>query len=418
MIGLSMSKRSLKKSDSGNIAISFSLSVFAILLVAGGAIDYSNIVRQQTSLQSAADAAVLSSVSFDLNDESREEQAVVYFENNLHDDLSGVARIESFDYDTTLQQARISVAAEIPVSFLKLAGYSDWPLKAVASANAGSPPNRVLDIAMCIDVTGSMQDTINAATASALGLEAQINGEMASRNLPPFDAVRAVVYSYRDFGGNNPDYRSNHYKVATGGYVDRMPNPGAVWMPAGDATNYGDQVSLQTSAHFNLPQQAGDLRDHLATLVANGGGDDPESGLECVNAALNATWLKKGESMPNGLPGTIGAVFPMIAIWTDVDAQPPAHPFALLNPNYPSDTVMPRDYNGLLAKWQDANRIDQTNKLLLTFMPSDTPVWDQIRQWPGYFNGGSLSDGEDEASDRIADALATLPSTKTPTLTE
>jgi Flp pilus assembly protein TadG len=412
-----MPRLSVWKSDRGNVGISLSLAAVPLLLVAGGAVDYSYVLTQQVRMQNAADAAVLSSVNPEVLEDQRKSQAERYFERNLSQSLAGTAKISSYTFDRDSSQAQIRVEADIPITFLKLAGWTTWPLAVTATAKAMAPGNRVLDIAMCIDVTGSMQDTIDAAADSAMLLEADINREMRARNLPPFDAVRTIVHSYRDFGGNNPDYRANHYRVDTGGYVDQMPSPGAVWMPPGDSTNYGDQVPLQSSASFNLPQQAGQMRIYLNGLFANGGGDDPESGLECVNAALNDDWLQIGDPVPGGV-GTIDDVFPMIAIWTDVDAHPPSHPWSLLNANYPAEQDMPRDFDALKAKWLDGNRINQKNKLIVTFMPSNTPVWDNVRGWPGYFNGGTLAAGNANSARKIVDAIATLPSNRSPVLTE
>jgi Flp pilus assembly protein TadG len=392
------------------VTILFSVSALTLLVVAGGTIDYATVVKQQVALQNAADSAVLSSVSYSGDDSNRSEQAEKYFAQNVVGDLANQARITSFEYSAQRQEAQIAASAEIPVTFLKLAGWTTWPITVTAKARSGTPANRVLELSMCIDVTGSMQNTIDSATARASSLETDINNALRQRNLQPFDAIRAVVHSYRDYGGNNPDYRSNHYTVAAGGYVDKMPSPGAVWMPAGDSRHYGDAAPLTTSAHFTLPNEATAFRDHLSGLQANGGGDLPESGLECVNAALNANWLKKGDPMPGGAGGTIGDVYPLIVIWTDVDAQPPSHYWSLLNGSYPSQQDMPRDYAGLLAKWQDADRIDQDNKLLVTFMPSNnTPVWNNIRNWPRYFSGGTLQTGNTSAVTHIVNALATLP---------
>ncbi len=168
-----------------------------------------------------------------------------------------------------------------------------------------------------------------------------------------------------------------------------------------------------------LPAEASAFAAFVGTLQANGGGDYPEAGLECVNEAMNAAWLKKGDPMPDGSGLASNEVYPMIVVWTDIDAQPLSFSGSLLNLNYPPATEMPRGYPELEAKWGDAARIDQENKLLVTFMPNaGTPVWNRIKSWQHYFSGGTLASGNTDMINKIADAITTLPQRRTPTLTQ
>jgi Putative Flp pilus-assembly TadE/G-like len=410
--------RKFSRGDGGNVAIMLGVSIMPVALAIGGAIDYSLKSQAQAQIQGALDAAVLAGVVAGIPDDRREERMAEAFNGNIDPKVRPHITSDDFDYTPGTHTAHARVSAEIPNSFLQLMGMHAWPVVAESEAVAGASGTRVLDVGMCIDITGSMQSTINAVKAQALSFESELNGELEDRGLPEFNSMRVRVIGYRDFGGNNPAYRSSHYKTATGGYVDKMPSPGAVWRGPGDARNYGDDEPLTASAHFTLPAEASAFAAFVGTLQANGGGDYPEAGLECVNEAMNAAWIKKGDPMPDGSGLASNEVFPMIVVWTDIDAQPLSFSWSLLNPNYPPVADMPRNYTDLEAKW-GGDSIDQENKLLVTFMPgSGTPVWNRIKHWQHYFSGGTLAAGNTDMINKIADAIATLPQRRTPTLTQ
>jgi Putative Flp pilus-assembly TadE/G-like len=411
--------RKFLRGDGGNVAVALGVSILPVALAIGGAVDYSVKSQAQAQIQGALDAAVLAGVMAGIPDGSREDRMAEAFNGNIDSKIRPHIASDDFDYAPSTHTAHARVTAEIPNSFLQLMGMDVWPIAADSEAVAGASGTRVLDVGMCIDITGSMQNTINAVKAQALSFEGDLNGELEGRGLPRFNSMRVRVVGYRDFGGNNPAYRSNHYDEATGGYVDKMPSPGAVWRGPGDARNYGDDAPLTASAHFTLPADASAFAAFVGTLQANGGGDYPEAGLECVNEAMNAAWLKKGDPMPDGSGIPSNEVYPMIVVWTDIDAQPLDFVWSKKNPNYPSAADFPRDYPGFEAKWNDNARIDQENKLLVTFMPSSgTPVWNKIKSWQHYFSGGTLAAGNTDMVNKIADAIATLPQRRTPTLTQ
>jgi hypothetical protein len=149
---------------------------------------------------------------------------------------------------------------------------------------------------------------------------------------------------------------------------------------------------------------------------ATGGGDIPEAGLECVNNGMSSSWKNKGDVITTGVNAgkAIEAVFPVIVVWTDAPAHAPSHARSLLNPNYPSASVMPRNYADLLTKWNNTTVIDQTNKMIIFFgnpdnylpsYPSDDG-WSKVKTWPGYYLGGTLTEGNTNMVKKIADAIA------------
>jgi Flp pilus assembly protein TadG len=408
---MSVIKRFLANTKA-NVSLIFGLSIIPITLIAGGAIDYAGRSGDTAMLQATADAAVLAGSLDGIPDAQRGDRVREYIKKNSDPEI--VKNIEkiAFKYDSATGAGTLSIKAQLPASFMTIAGVKSWEVEIKASAIARPTVPRVLDVAMCIDVTGSMTPTINSVKNRALTFESDVNAELDRRKLPRFDSVRVRVYAYRDYGGN---YR---YNSSDGWLVDKYPN-GWVQRPANVWTNLGDDVPMQTSAYFTLPKDASAFQSFVGSLAANGGGDYPESGLECVNEALNANWIKKGDVLA-GSPLPVYAAYPMIIVWTDIDAQPPSHARSLSNPNYPPASIMPRDYAGLLAKWNNPSRLDQKNKRLITFMPSSssTPNWNPLRSWSNYYSGGLLSAGNTNMVNKVVDAIQTLPPNRTPQLTQ
>ena len=282
---------------------------------------------------------------------------------------------------------------------------------------------RALDIAMCIDATGSMQFLIDGVIARALGFYGNLNSELSTRGLPEFDLIRVRPIFFRDFGGN---YK---YNAGDGWKVDKFPNGWEV-RPPNTPTNNGDDVPMRAApAFYKLPFEETDFEAFVQPEVESGGGDYTESGLECLNEAMNSPWLRVGDpiTVVSG-PTTASSVMSVVAIWSDENAHEPDHAFSLDNPNYPLDTVMPRDYAGLAAKWADPARIPQDNKLLVHFYPNGLPQsgiaptnpasgWAPILAWDKYLRGGTLDEGVTRMIEKIADAVATMPANLTPQLT-
>lgn len=372
----------------------------------GLAIDYAMLVQVRSTVQGHADAAVLSAAALAT---SREDEKIAharsFFESAVEQE-GFRNEIRSVDFSRVGQDTmRGSIEMLVPMSFSSLFGLESAKLHIVSEA-VETVSARVLDVAMCIDATGSMQPTIDAVKANALNFQTRLNATLDTRGLKRFDAVRVRPIFFRDFGGN---YR---YNESDGWLVDKSPL-GWIARAAGDPRNNGDDVPLRAAPGFyNLVNSSLDFRNFVNPELESGGGDDPESGLVCLNEALNSPWLRAGDSVlttSGSLPAQ--SVISVIVIWTDQDTQLPDHPRSLANPNYPAAAVMPRSYAGLTAKWESATQIPQQNKLLVMFHPNGAPrtAWDPVMAWERFFMGGTLTAGNGQMIDRIVDGLATLP---------
>src|SRR5215210_1318202 len=130
-----------------------------------------------------------------------------------------------------------------------------------------------VDIVFCIDVTGSMTPIIDQVKANALRLYDDVQSNLTEKG-KNVDLLRVRVLAFRDFAAD-------------------------------------DAAALQESPFFALPSERGGFSEFVNGLVAEGGGDAPESGLEAVALAVDSPWTTTGDRRRQ-----------VIVVWTDQPAQP------------------------------------------------------------------------------------------------
>lgn len=400
--------RQLRTDIRGSVAIIFALFAVGGLLLVGMTVDYTEKSKLETKFQLAVDAATLAAARLDDADVERVQIAERHFAANLTPEES--AMVTGKEFKMTADKANMEGQADlsIPTRFASLVGISYFTSRVQATAAIARPEIRQLDIVMCIDATGSMTPTLNAVKTNALNLETNLNAELEKRGIKAFDAMRVRVIYFRDFGGQN----------LTGSNLASWFD-GTKWITINSAhPDYwkavGDNPPMKSSAFFNLPNDTTKFSDYVNAEKANGGWDAPESGLECVNEAMGSAWAKVGD-LPEGGSKPLQAVYPVIAVWTDITAHRPSYSVSLKNPDYPSSTTMPRTYDALRAKWDDPKVIDQNRKLLVFFgnpnmtgWSLDGPAdgWIKIKDWPGFMVGGTLTEGNSQLVSKLADAIS------------
>ncbi|WIB15650.1 vWA domain-containing protein [Curtobacterium sp. MCPF17_050] len=205
--------------------------------------------------------------------------------------------------------------------------------------------NYAVDIVFCIDVTGSMDPILDAVKANALGFydDVQTNLTAKGKNVAE---LRVRVIAFRDL-------------VADGA------------------------AAIEESPFYGLPDDRARFSDFVGGLVAEGGGDAPESGLEAVALAIASPWTRNGDRRRQ-----------VIVVWSDQ----PAHP---LDPTVvPADlrSRIPADFSALTDAWEDEQGVmGSSTKRLILFAP-DGPGWSDISaEWENVVHnpstaGGGLSD--------------------------
>ncbi|WP_395631885.1 TadE/TadG family type IV pilus assembly protein [Aquidulcibacter sp.] len=401
----------------GSLAVAFALLSVSVVLMVGMTMDYTEKSNIETKFQAAVDAGTLAAARLDDEDSERAQIAGRHFNANLSS--NELAMVSHKEFVMTEDKERIEGRADIviPTRFVGILGFPSFSSTLRATAAIARPEIRQLDIVMCIDATGSMGSTLNAVKTNALNLEANLTAELEKRGIKAFDVMRVRAIYYRDYGGTNLTGSNRWWHNGTKWVLINSSHP-EYWKGVGDIP------PMKSSAFFNLPADRTSFSAYVSPETATGGADAPESGLECVNEAMDSTWAKVGD-LPSGGTKPLQAVYPVIAVWTDITAHRPGHSVSLKNPDYPPATKMPRTYDGLRAKWDDPNIIDQKRKLLVFFgnpamIGSDTdgPAdgWLKVKEWPGFMVGGTLTEGNTQLVTKLADAIASK--VLIPTLTE
>ena len=216
------------------------------------------------------------------------------------------------------------------------------------SSLAAPPPaprglSYAVDIVFCIDVTGSMTPILDAVKANALRFYDDVQANLTAKG-KNVDELRVRVVAFRDF-------------VADG------------------------EAALEESPFFALPAERTGFSDFVNGLIAQGGGDAPESGLEAVALAMNSPWTTRGDRRRQ-----------VIVVWTDQ----PAHPLDAVRRSRRSCAGrVPADFSALTDLWEDPQGpLGSSSKRLILFAP-DGPgwsdisgVWENVVHHPSQAGGG------------------------------
>lgn len=200
-----------------------------------------------------------------------------------------------------------------------------------------------MDIVFCIDVTQSMQPTINKVKGFTLSLYDSLVPFMLEKAHREVKQMRAKVIAFRDF------------------YCD-------------------GSCSLIESEFFKLPEQNSSFKSFVNSLQAKGGGDDPENALEALALAMSTDWVKINDLSTQRARH-------VIVLFTD-DA---AHRFEQSQEGtdqyYPKNML--RSYEEFIRAWQGQSALgnnrniyamDKRAKRLVVFAPDDLYPWNEMSE--------------------------------------
>jgi von Willebrand factor type A domain len=218
-----------------------------------------------------------------------------------------------------------------------------------------------VDIVFCIDATGSMRPVINAVKENVRSFHDLLSSSMAEKS-KSISQLRVRVIAFRDFA-DNPD----------------------------DALRFTD--------FFKLPAQREEFEAFVRGLHADGGGDEPESGLEALAVAIDSNWERGLDRRRH-----------VIVMFTDAAAHPLGDPSVRAESTYPQ--AAPASIDELFERWgyqssQEAS-MENAAKRLLLFAP-DTIPWNAIAaDWDNtIFLPSRAGDGlEDHEMSEIINAIA------------
>lgn len=184
-----------------------------------------------------------------------------------------------------------------------------------------------VDMVFCIDCTGSMDNILEIVKNNALNFYNDVVQSMSAKG-KNVDKLRVRIVAFRDYIAD------------------------------------GDNAMMVTD-FFTLPDDAMNFERCVRSLVAKGGGDEPEDGLEALAYAMRSNWNTEGMKKRQ-----------IIVVWTDASTHPLGYG-ARMN-NYPQG--MAGSMQELTAWWGDKQNegyVDQRAKRLLLFAP-DKPGWSDI----------------------------------------
>jgi hypothetical protein len=186
-----------------------------------------------------------------------------------------------------------------------------------------------VDIVMCIDATGSMAPIIAKVKANALRFYDDLMQVMTLKG-KTIDNLRVKVIAFRDY-------------------------------------YYDGEYSLEESAFFNLPGEKDNFKKFVDKIIAEGGGEEPESGLEAVALAIKSKWNTSGDKKRQ-----------IIVVWTDASV----HPLEAFENNKPDNypTNIPSNFDELTDLW-DGQYMSRAAKRLIIYSP-DAYAWtDMANHW-------------------------------------
>jgi hypothetical protein len=216
-----------------------------------------------------------------------------------------------------------------------------------------------VDLVFVIDAAGSMSPIIDTVKSSALSLHDDLAKHMNEIG-KTVDSLRVRVVVFRDF------------------YADSAVE------------------SLIASAFFRLPDQRASFADFLNGIRASGGGDEPESGLEGLAAAVQSPWASGSAKRRQ-----------IIVVWSDASAHPLEKNKGAKPAGYPA--YMPADFDEMTDLWEgQSSPVHPSWKRLLLFTPDVYPWSDIANNWDSTLHytskaGAGLGDKDYKT---ILDAIA------------
>lgn len=312
-----------RRDQRGNLAVIFAIACVPLISAIGCAIDYTEAVRVKSKLQSAADAAAVASISQQSSgwlaaSKMTGNGEVTVAESDARNIFNGnTANFTSLFQNQTVSAnvtktgaaltSTVNFSADVPVTFMKVVGYSKLTVTGSSSARSSLP--LYLDFYVMLDVSGSM------------GLPSDANGQSALNNLNPDNygqyptgCTLACHFSVQnvcsDTGTNAQKFKTNNYCMGFAfTRVDQtaltnllkvkatkngVPNSTAFGFP--DSMISGLPGSLNTDPTYGIPAVSSCPNPTPYSSASSGDIPCIQLRVDAVGFALNATKAANGVS--------------------------------------------------------------------------------------------------------------------------
>ena len=295
--------RRLARDKSGNTIAIMAAALVPMLGFAGSAVDMARLYVVKARLQQACDAGVLAGRKFMATsasttlDTAASTQATAFFNNNFASGWMGTTAVTFTPTKSSDSQVAGTASATVPMTIMKLFGFSTTPLNVVCEARYDVAD---VDIMFVLDTTGSMAclpadiDTTCSAYVNAAGTTAYTRpsdgsaGNSSTAGYPGssgyyvpeksgsrISAVRTAVLDFFDTLASTADASTNirygfvtYTSTVNAGKAIQSVNPQYMVGGAGNATNtvsyqsrYIDptttsQYQVSTSSAYDATAQA------------------------------------------------------------------------------------------------------------------------------------------------------------------
>ena len=206
-----------------------------------------------------------------------------------------------------------------------------------------------VDLVFCIDATMSMDPILDKVKANALNFYQDFHKAMEQKG-KKVSQLRIRVVAFRDY------------------YYDK-------------------EKAMMVTDFFKLPDRSEDFEACVKSIIPDGGGDDPEDGLEALAYAIKSDWSNGSAKKRH-----------VIVVWSDDGTHQIGYGKKVSN--YPKG--MPKDFNELTEWWgsrRNPGYIDENAKRLLIFAP-DKPGWGTIRDnWNNVIH--AITEDDDQGLSKV-----------------
>jgi Flp pilus assembly protein TadG len=241
----------------GNVAVIFSLALFAVVGAVGSAIDYSRASSARAQAATVMDAAVLAAAialrddPSVLSDDDRasslaEREVMRYYRGNKvdTDDLDIDVRLVASGNDTTIEA---TFAGDVDAAFVQLLGYPTIAYSGVASSVVAGTP--FIDVTLVVDTSASM--ALGASAADISRLRSQFGCAFACHDNPGAD-------SYSWAKANGVKLRYDLVRETILNFADYI-----------ESFNSGGRVQVQLYSFDNTLRQLSTLNASMSNLRKN-----------------------------------------------------------------------------------------------------------------------------------------------------
>lgn len=155
-----------RRSQSGAVAMIFALAIVPIMMLIGGAIDFTRLSTARAAAQAAADAAALAAASSRLDVEATMRAiAAATTTGNVAGTSASGATMSGFRYTSDKREVAVTLTGSIQPMFLGVAGFQT--LTYSVTANAIRAVNGSTELVLVLDNTWSMSGNKLVALKSA-----------------------------------------------------------------------------------------------------------------------------------------------------------------------------------------------------------------------------------------------------------